>query len=336
VARWICVEQTVEVPEALIDERLRHEVVGRVEAVEGPLVRVSYDASVAAGQLPQLVALLAGNISLREGVRLLDVALPEGALPGVRGPSFGIEGLRERLGARGRPLLGGVLKPRGQPAERLARLAGDFALGGGDLVKDDNNLVDPTRAGFEDRVRRCAAAVAEANAKTGRECLYLANLLAPLEELEPRVESALRLGAAGVLVAPVLLGLDVVRSLSERHRMVVMAHPAFAGSLVQRGLAHGVLFGTLFRLAGVDVSIFVNHHGRFDWSREACLDVAGKCRAPLGGVAPCWAAPAGGMTLDRMAEMRREYGCDTVLVVGGDLLARGDVRAATERFRAAL
>jgi len=336
VAEWICLEQTVEVPEALVDVRMRREIVGRVEAVAGDRARVSYDAALAAGQLPQLVALLAGNVSLIEGVRLVDVALPEGALEGVRGPAYGVAALRARLGAFGRPLLGGVIKPRGLPVERLARTAGDFALGGGDLVKDDNNLVDAARADFADRVTRCAAAVAEANAKTGGRCLYLANLLAPVEELEPRVEIALAAGAAGVLVAPALLGLDLVRHLAARHPMVVMAHPACAGSLVQRGIAHGVFFGTLFRLTGVDVSVFVNHHGRFAWPPEACADVAAKCRAPLGGIAPCWPAPAGGMTLDRIAGMKREYGDDTVLVVGGDLLSRGDVRAATETFRAAV
>ena len=336
VAEWIAFEQTVEVPPSLVDERLRREVVGRVESVEGEVARVSYDAALACGSLTQLVALLAGNVSLIRGVRLVDVSIPDGALEGVRGPNFGVAGLRERLDAFERPLLGGVIKPRGLPADALARIAGDFARGGGDLVKDDNNIVDATRAAFVDRVRRCAAAVAEANAATGGRCLYLANLLAPTEELAPRLEAALDAGAAGVLVAPPLLGLDTVRHVAAGRRIVVMGHPAFTGSLVEAGLGHGVLFGTFFRLAGADGSVFGNPGGRFAGTRAACADGAARCRAPLGAVAPCWPAPAGGMTLARIPEMRSEYGDDTVLVVGGDLLARGDVRAATETFRAAL
>jgi ribulose-bisphosphate carboxylase large chain len=78
--------------------------------------------------------------------------------------------------------------------------------------------------------------------------------------------------------------------------------------------------GTIFRLVGADVAIFVNHGGRFNYRKEECASVAAKLRAPLGGIRTAFPAPAGGMTLDRVDEMVKEYGKDTVLVFGGAML----------------
>ena len=61
-------------------------------------------------------------------------------------------------------------------------------------------------------------------------------------------------------------------------------------------------------------------------------------RAPLGQIAPGWAIPAGGMSATRIPEMVEDFGSDTMILIGGSLLAdqRG-VEASTaeilERIR---
>jgi len=125
-----------------------------------------------------------------------------------------------------------------------------------------------------------------------------------------------------------------VRDLAARHRLAIMAHPAFSGTFFEdrrHGIEPGILLGTIYRLAGVDISIFVNHGGRFNYKREECDGVARALRAPLGRIRPAFAAPAGGMTLDRIDEMAKEYGGDTVLVFGGAILCDpGGIGKATE------
>ncbi len=338
LARAIAVEETVEVPEALIDEAIDRHIVGKVEGCDRLpdgrfALRIVYPPDLVRS-LPDLLSVVYGNVSMMEGVRLAALELPPDVLARFKGPGFGIEGIRELLDVHGRPLVCTVLKPRGASDEHFAKVAEEFALAGGDIVKEDNNLLDATQGDFERRVGRCVEAVRRANGKTGRKCLYFANACAPVDRLERTVEAALRLGAQGILIPPLLLGLDVVRDLAARHRLAVMAHPAFSGTFFEdrrHGIEPGILLGTIYRLAGVDISIFVNHGGRFNYRREECDGVARALRAPLGKVRRAFAAPAGGMTLERVDEMAKEYGPDTVLVFGGAILCdTGGIGKATE------
>jgi len=337
LARAIAIEQTVEVPESLIDERIEREFVGTVEGTD-PLpdgrfaLHIDFRADLV-HNLPDLLSLLYGNVSMMEGVRLAELTLPPEVLARFKGPGFGVEGVRELLGVHGRPLICTVLKPRGASDEHFATIAGEFALAGGDLVKEDNNLLDASPEVSERRIALCAEAVARANERTGRNCLYFANACVPIGRLERLLEAALKLGAKGILIPPLLMGLDVVRDLAERHRVVVMAHPAFSGTFFEdrrHGIEPSILMGTIFRLAGIDITIFVNHGGRFHYRKEECEGVARALHAPLGRIRPALPAPAGGMTLDRVGEMAREYGADSVLVFGGAFLVNGGIGKTTE------
>jgi len=338
VARWIAVEQTVEVPESLVDEGIIGQVRSVEPAGEGAFdIAMAYRADLAAGQLPQLLSLVYGNVSLRRGVRLVDLALPDPLLARFAGPRLGVAGLRALTGVTDRPLLATALKPRGLPALEYARMAAEFAEGGGDLVKDDHNLVSGDEGDFEKRVVLCQEAVAHVNERDGRRCLYVPFLHAPVEELERRAAFCVEPGVQGVMVAPGVLGFDAARALGEAHGLFLLAHPTFTGGLLagpDHGIDHGLLYGTLFRLAGLDVSIFVNAGGRFSWTPEQCSRIADRLRAPLGDLAPGWPCPAGGMTLDRIPDMVGQFGNDTVLLIGGALLtAAKSVREGTELFR---
>ncbi|HEX5129903.1 MAG TPA: ribulose 1,5-bisphosphate carboxylase, partial [Usitatibacter sp.] len=73
-----------------------------------------------------------------------------------------------------------------------------------------------------------------------------------------------------------------------------------------------------------DATIFPNHGGRFGYSRATCAGIAAAARDPWHGLRPTLPVPAGGMTLERVAEMRTIYGNDTMLLIGGGLLTAGD------------
>ena len=101
----------------------------------------------------------------------------------------------------------------------------------------------------------------------------------------------------------------------------LMAHPAFAGA---GRIAPPLLLGRLFRLLGADATIFPNHGGRFGYSRDTCLAIAAATRDPWHGLRPTLPVPAGGMTVDRVDEMRATYGDDCMLLIGGGLLTAGE------------
>ncbi len=348
VADAICVEQTVEFPRPLLPPgTIERDVVGRVEALE-PHGEGAWRATIAfpvedtGFELPQLLNVVWGNVSLFPGVRLAALSPSPSLYAGLPGPRFGRSGVRDRAGVEGRPLLCTALKPMGLDSRSLARYAGDFALGGIDLIKDDHGLANQPFAPWRERVERCAAAVAEANARTGRHSAYLPNVSAPHDELLARAHTAKALGAGGLLVSPGLAGFDAMRALAADGALglPVMAHPAFLGGYLPTaagGVAFDVLFGTIMRLAGADAVIFPNHGGRFSFSREDCRAIADGTARPLGPLRPAFPVPGGGMSLERVPEMLAFYGRDVVLLIGGGLFAASpDVRAASERFLAAV
>ncbi len=339
-SRSIAYEQTVEVPPELVPEEIKERIVGRVETLEersdGWDVTISYKEELAASHLPQLLNLIYGNISIHPDIRVADLKLPSTFLQRFSGPRYGIRGIRDLLQVHDRPLLATALKPRGSKPAELAKVAHDFALGGGDLVKDDHNLVEDKPDVFRDRVRQCRDAVAKATRKTGKVTLYLPYLSAPTEELEERIHFLLEEEIPGVLLCPFLLGLDLTRSLLARFPLVSMAHPSFSGSYYQsrnQGVSHGIMLGTLLRLAGCDISVFPNHGGRFSFTQDECLEIQKKLNEPLGGLAPAFPAPAGGMNFERLPSMGKDYGKDAVYLIGGALIGHSnDLCQSTQRF----
>ncbi|MBI4060182.1 MAG: ribulose 1,5-bisphosphate carboxylase large subunit [Elusimicrobia bacterium] len=338
-ARAIAFEETVELPfEFPLPARIREEIVGRPGA-PSPVangrfrVEVDFPAALAGGRIGALLNLVFGNASIWPGVRLTDIRFPDSFLSALRGPNYGVAGLRALLGAHGRPLLATALKPMGSTEEELAESAAAFARGGGDIVKDDQNIVDASFSSFRSRVSRIAAAVA----REKTPCLYFPHLSGPQEELEERLRFVLGEGLKGVLICPAVVGLDAMRALADRRRAVFMAHPAYSGSLYaerSHGIEHSLYLGTLMRLSGADITVFPNAGGRFAFTPEECRDIAARSRSALGGLLPAWPAPGGGMNLDNAAAMTHDFGADAIWLVGGRLLMHpGGPEAGARAFR---
>lgn len=82
---------------------------------------------------------------------LLELDLKEGVLG--RGPKYGITGIRDWTGARNRPLLGGIIKPKtGITPLQLLDMTKELVEGGVDFIKEDEILGNPQVCPFEERV----------------------------------------------------------------------------------------------------------------------------------------------------------------------------------------
>ncbi len=347
-ASALCVEQTIEFPADLVpDDDIQREIIGQIESLDeiGPRtvsVEVSYAIETTGYEFPQLLNVLFGNSSLLPGVKLVDVMVPLSLAESLSGPRFGIDGLRTMFDAPHRPLLATALKPMGFSPERFADLAYELALGGIDMIKDDHSLANQPFADFEARVRACSDAVRRANVQTGLNSVYMPSINAPHGLLDERVEIAIDAGAGGLLILPGITGFDFMRDVAARDDVAVpiMGHPALLGGFVSSstgGISHSVLFGTLMRLAGADVSIFPNFGGRFSFSPEACSAISSACLKPMESIKLIWPAAGGGMTMDRTAEMFEFYGKDVVLLIGGDLhRGGGTLRENARAFREAI
>ncbi len=341
----ICIEQTVEFPSRLIKSgAIRDQIFGRVESF-GPdgdaafVAVISFAVEITGFELRQLLNVLFGNISLKPGIRIQQIAFPSEFLKSFRGPRFGVDGLRTLVGESTRPLLCTALKPMGLSAKQLARQAYQFALGGIDIIKDDHSLANQPFAPFSERVALCGEAVQKANRESGFKCLYFPSVSASPDELIPAATYARDSGAGGLLIAPGIIGLDAMRMLADNDELnlPIMSHPAFQGSLVthsESGIAHGVIFGQLARLAGADASIFPNFGGRFSFSQTECTEIAANCLFPLGSLRPAFPTPGGGMNLARVPEIRSTYGDQVILLIGGALHQESeDLILSSRRFR---
>ncbi|MGC1454668.1 MAG: RuBisCO large subunit C-terminal-like domain-containing protein [Nitrospirota bacterium] len=332
-AEAICIEQTVEFPADEVPEGIiRDHVFGRIESFErydneSFKAVISYAVEIAAGELTQFLNVVFGNSSIKPGIRVEHLDLPESLLRSFKGPRFGRAGLRSLLNIPTRPLLSTALKPMGLSSQELADLAYRFALGGMDIVKDDHGLTDQSCSPFEERVERCADAVRKGNQETGRRSLYIVNITAPNSEVMKRAMIAKNAGAGGLMVAPGLIGFDLMRELAEDNSFAlpVLTHPALQGSFVtgKGGISHGVIFGQLARLAGADATIFPNFGGRFSFSREECKEIADATAESMGHLKSIFPAPGGGMNLDRVPEMIETYGRDLIFLIGGGLFKHG-------------
>ena len=340
VAHSIRVEQTIEFPFDLAPEWIQETVVGRIEQISGSDVTISYDPGVAGGGITQLLNVLWGNVSLFPGVRITGLQLPDSYLAGFRGPRFGIDGLRALLKAPAGPLICTAVKPMGTSPQRLGEMAATIARAGFHIIKDDHGLADQPWARWKERTRIIAEYVNQAREEAGTQSLYMPSLNVPADRILDAAHEAKEAGAGALLVLPGVSGFDAMRMLADDHSLglPIMAHPSFLGSNVvnpDQGIDHGILFGTLMRVAGADISIFPNYGGRFSFSPAECAQIKDLCHAPLGELARSWPSPGGGMTLDRLGELTEFYGDDVALLIGGALY-RGDLAANSRAMVEAL
>jgi ribulose-bisphosphate carboxylase large chain len=325
-ARAIAIEQSVEMPVAAIaDEFVRAQIIGRVSAIaeisSGLFeVRISLAGESVGNDAGQLINMLFGNTSLHPDVALHDAELPGDLVKAFGGPNHGLHALRRRVGAPQRALTCSALKPQGLPADKLAALAGRFAQGGIDYIKDDHGLADQAYSRFAARVEAVAAALRDLGQPAARATRYVPSLSGDLDSMRAQIAAARDAGIDTVMVAPMIAGLANFHRLAREHPdLAFFAHPTLAGAAI----APPLLFGKLFRMLGADAVIFPNHGGRFGYSPETCRRLAAAALQDWHGLHPTVPVPAGGMSRDRVPEMLDFYGVDIMLLIGGALLEAG-------------
>ncbi len=336
----VALEQTAEIPQDVVPEgHVRDEILGRVEmllpeATGRFRATISYSPDSVGPDLGQLLNVIFGNSSIQTGLKVVGLELGATLSARFRGARFGARGLRELTGKAQGGLVCPVIKPMGLPTADLADTAYRVALAGADIVKEDHGLANQPTAPFRVRVPAIADAVARANARRradgdGSRALYFANLPRGGGDLLADARFAREAGADGLLVIPGLHGFDAIRTLATDPGLTlpVMAHPSFLGPHVlseNTGFSHAMIFATLMRLAGSDISIFPNFGGRFGFSRDECASIVDGCRCANGPGRPILPSPGGGMSIDRMPELRALYGEDCVYLLGGGLLRLGE------------
>ena len=174
----------VEVPGVTAEMRDRH--LGRVvKVLEAPPVDLGTQTQETSGyfmqialptvnigpSIPMLLATAIGNdVSTSVQAKLVDLEVPDTLAEELVGPRFGIEGVRKLVGVNDRPLVLNMIKPcTGLTPEAGAQIFYETALGGVDLIKDDELMGNPSFSPVVDRVKAYLAAGERARDETGRD-----------------------------------------------------------------------------------------------------------------------------------------------------------------------
>ena len=276
------------------------------------LVTVEYDTLEPGFGAVELMNVVLGepqNLGVLNACRLSDLD-PHG-IRHWEGPAFGIEGIRAKLGIQDRPLCCAPIKPStGLDVAAHVQRGVEAAVGGADIVKDDELCHDTTFNPLSARISLMVRALREADLEKNERTLYVANLIGSRASLEARLRVATDAGAEAVMVAPSLMGFDVVeevRALAPPE-LFVFAHSSFT-TCFTRVPTFGMdlsIWVTLQRGMGADAVLLPSTGGSFGIAPGTTSSCVAACTSPVNGWRSAFPAHSGSMnvfTLPLIAEI---------------------------------
>jgi 2,3-diketo-5-methylthiopentyl-1-phosphate enolase len=307
------------------------------------IIQVAYPEVNIGSQIPMLLTSVVGNISMGGNIKLLDIRFPEKFVSGFTGPKFGIAGIREILGIPKRPLLNNMIKPcTGYPLEVGAELFRQAALGGCDIIKDDELIADASFNSVEGRVKRYMEIEKQVYEETGEHTLYTVNITDKVPKVFDNARRAVELGCNALMVNYLAVGLPVMQALTEDPNINVpmLAHMDVAGAMYMsplHGMSSHIVLGKLPRLAGADVVVIPAPYGKAPVIPDKFKNVAKNLTFPLYHLKPTFPMPSGGITPSMVPKVMADLGNDIVIGSGGGIHAhpQGPI-AGGKAFRQAI
>lgn len=331
---------------ALEQEQLKKHK-GRVVSAEQTneniaVISIAYPSANFSADIPAILTTVFGKLSLDGKIRLLDLGFGEDLKSFFPGPRFGIEGLREKLNVHGRPLLMSIFKGvLGKDLEFLSSQLKEQALGGIDIVKDDEILFENPLTPSWKRIQAGRRVLDDAFSETGHRTLYAVNLTGRTSDLREKAKRFADDGADALLFNVFSYGLDVLQELREDENigLPIMAHPAFSGAIASSaiyGVSHSLLLGKLLRYAGADLALFPSPYGSVALERESALGIARELTKE-DGFKRAFPVPSAGVHPGLVPLLMSDFGIDSVINAGGGVHGHpGGASAGGRAFRQAI
>ncbi|WP_264737003.1 2,3-diketo-5-methylthiopentyl-1-phosphate enolase [Cytobacillus firmus] len=351
IALGLTVGSWTHLPELEKQQLEKHK--GRVVSVEdlikdeerketAAVIKIAYPTVNFSPDLPAILTTVFGKLSLDGKIKLLDLQFSNELKSFFPGPRFGINGLREKLNVYDRPLLMSIFKGvLGKDMDFLTSQLREQALGGIDLVKDDEILFENRLTPFEARITQGKEVLRQVYEETGHRTLYAVNLTGRSFELKDKARKASRLGADLLLFNVFSYGLDVLQSLREDDEigLPIMAHPAVSGALSASsvyGISYPLLLGKLLRYAGADLSLFPSPYGSVALEKTQALSI-GDALTKADFCKRTFPVPSAGIHPGLVPLLFEDFGIDSVINAGGGVHGHPDgARGGGLAFRQAI
>lgn len=329
IAVGLTVGSWTELPEVQKEHMKKH--LGQVVSVEVHEdeeryadIRIAYPELNFSQDIASLLVTVFGKLSMDGRVKLLDLEFSDSYAAAFSGPKFGIQGVRDLLGVHDRPLLMSIFKSViGHDLPELREQFYQQALGGVDLIKDDEILFENPLTPIDKRVAVCMEAAKDVQEKTGQKLLYAANLSGPVFGLKEQAQRAIEAGANALLFNVLAYGYDALAELAADPNITVpiAAHPALAGAYypsAYHGIAAPLLLGKLMRLAGADLVLFPSPYGSVVMPKEENLAIDASLKAD-GPHRTSFSVPSAGIHPGLVPMIMRDFGTDVVVNAGGGI-----------------
>jgi len=307
------------------------------------VIQIAFPEINIGSQIPMLLTTVVGNISMGGQIKVLDIRFPQRFVEGFQGPKFGIRGVRELLGVPKRPLLNNMIKPcTGYTPEVGVELFRAAALGGCDIIKDDELLANASFNEVQARVKLYIEAERQVYEETGEHTLYTVNVTDEVPQVFENARRAVELGCNALMVNYLATGFPVLRALAEDPDIAVpiLGHMDVAGAYYMspyHGVSSHLILGKLPRLSGADIVVFPAPYGKAPVIKDKFVNVARNLAFPLYDIRPTFPMASGGITPSMVPKVMKELGHDIVIGSGGGIHAhpQGPV-AGGKAFRAAI
>ena len=311
------------------------------------IIQIAFPAANIEAQIPMLLTACLGNISMGGKIKLLDLRMPKALLDGFQGPKFGIDGLYRALGIprnKRRPLLNNMIKPcSGYPLEVGTDLFYKAALGGCDVIKDDELIAEMAYNKVLGRVKAYMRMEKRVFEETGEHTLYTVNITDRLPKMFELAKAVVEAGGNALMVNYLAVGPEAMRALAEDKdiNLPILAHMDCAGAFYmapEHGMSSWIVLGKIPRLCGADTLVVpFAFGGKAPYLPERFAQTARCLTYPFGNLKPTMPMPSGGITPVNVPDIVRELGNEVMIGSGGGIHAHPEGSAAGARaFRQAI
>jgi len=230
--------------------------------IKGNFCKIAYPIDLfETGSMPQLYSSVAGNIFGMKAInnlRLEDIDFSEKYVKSFKGPQFGVNGVRNFMNIKKRPLTATVPKPKvGMNTNEYCKAAYEIWKGGIDIVKTDENMTSQKFVNFYKTTEKILNVRDRVEKETGERKTFLANVTAETNEMIKRAKFVKKCGGEFVMIDILTAGwaaLQTLRNECQDLKLAIHAHRAMHAAFT-RNPRHGISMLTVAkcaRLTGVD------------------------------------------------------------------------------------
>ena len=236
-----------------------------------------------------------------------------------------------------------MLKPKtGHTPDVAADMCYKAAVGGVDIIKDDELIADAPFNPVEQRITACMEAIDRANEEKGEKTLYMISVTDNYDEIMKNIDVVQSHGANGILINYLCVGFPILKKICEDPsvKIPVMCHMDFAGNYYAagfQGMASHLVLAKIPRMLGGDIIVLPAPYGKAYTVNERFQMQIMHCRLPYRHIKPMLPMPSGGITPGMVEQCVKDCGKDVLIGSGGGIHAHPDgAIAGAKAFRQAV